>query len=91
MVTGASSGLGAAIAEIFKEKGFKVIGVCRSEPQTELDRWFKTDITRSEAVRELLAGVEKEFGRLDVLVNNAGKGKLRNLGGIQRRGIERYF
>ncbi|MDD5697075.1 MAG: SDR family NAD(P)-dependent oxidoreductase [Victivallaceae bacterium] len=74
LITGVSGGLGEAMAEVFKEKGFRVIGACRSEPAIELDRWFKTDITRENACRELLAGVREEFGRLDVLINNSGKG-----------------
>ncbi len=74
LITGASSGLGEAIAKVFKEKGFKVIGVCRTEPRIELDRWFKTDITQDGACQELFTKVQGEFGHLDVLINNAGKG-----------------
>jgi len=74
LITGASSGLGEAIAKVFKEKGFKVIGVCRSEPKIEVDRWLKADIAHDGIYKELMSKVTEEFGRLDVLVNAAGKG-----------------
>jgi short-subunit dehydrogenase len=74
LITGASSGLGEAIAEIFIKNNFKVIGVCRSEPKIKVDYWYKCDITVAEERQELVDKVKSEAGRLDVLINNAGKG-----------------
>ncbi len=74
LVTGASSGLGEAIARIFREKGFKVIAVCRSEPRIELDCWIQADVTQKSVSQEILDKVNEKFGRLDILINAAGKG-----------------
>ena len=53
LITGASSGLGEAIAKVFKEKGFRIIGVCRSKPKIEVDRWLKADIAHDGIYKEL--------------------------------------
>ena len=74
LITGASSGLGEAIAKVFKEKDFRIIGVCRTEPKTKVDCWIKADITKESDRQEVLKKVEEEFGELDVMVNAAGKG-----------------
>lgn len=74
MITGSSSGLGEAIAKLFKAKGFKIIGVCRSEPKVEVDLWLKADVTKTEDCREIFEKTLEKFDHLDVLVNAAGKG-----------------
>lgn len=74
LITGASSGLGEAIAKVFKEKGFTVIAVCRSEPKIEVDLWLEADIAHDGIYKKLVSKVTEEFGHLDVLVNAAGRG-----------------
>ena len=74
LVTGASSGIGAAIANLFHRRGFMVFGTSRSAeagsvnefPMLKLD--VNSDISAKACVGEVLA----RAGRLDVLVNNAG-------------------
>jgi meso-butanediol dehydrogenase/(S,S)-butanediol dehydrogenase/diacetyl reductase len=84
VVTGASSGIGRAVAERFVAEGAKVLGVGRSE--TKLEK-FKADVgggdnvavqaadlSEDEGSRLVMDAAARLFGRVDVLVNNAGVG-----------------
>jgi NAD(P)-dependent dehydrogenase (short-subunit alcohol dehydrogenase family) len=85
IVTGASSGLGVAFARAFAEAGADVVlGARRAEGLAktagvveELGRqahWVQTDITDPEQCTRLVAEGMERFGRIDVLINNAGVG-----------------
>ena len=74
LITGASSGLGRAMAARFRRDGFTVIGVSRHCPEATVDRWIEADLTTA-AGRDLVARtMQDEVGTLTVLINNAGKG-----------------
>ncbi len=87
LVTGGSRGIGRATAEALLERGFQVYFCGRSpevlgDAQQQLSvrspgRVFSRlcDVRSQSAVEELVAWVEEESGRLDVLVNNAGLGR----------------
>ncbi|UQA60837.1 SDR family NAD(P)-dependent oxidoreductase [Polyangium aurulentum] len=73
-VTGGRRGIGAAVAERFKESGF-LVAVCArsaSEPPPYADEFIACDVSDAASVRDCVARVIARFGRLDVLVNNAG-------------------
>jgi 3-oxoacyl-[acyl-carrier protein] reductase len=84
LVTGASSGIGRAAAVALAGAGFDVvINYSRSEEAaretaalTEAKRaktlLYQADVSDDSSVRQMLKAVEREFGRLDALVNNAG-------------------
>lgn len=82
LVTGASRGIGAAIARAFAKEGATLILCARSEEvekvAAELSagsgpvRAVRGDISDPEFTRSIVASTRKEHGRLDVLVNNAG-------------------
>jgi NAD(P)-dependent dehydrogenase (short-subunit alcohol dehydrogenase family) len=81
VVTGASSGLGERFARVLRERGADVVlGGRRAERlsalATELGEAhaeaFATDVTDEDAMRALLERAAKRFGRLDIMVNNAG-------------------
>lgn len=83
MVTGASSGIGQAIALTLAERGAVVIGLARrrsllDQLAVELARRSPgsgtsvCDVADADSYREALALIEVEQGRIDVLVNNAG-------------------
>jgi short-subunit dehydrogenase len=75
LVTGASTGIGFYIAQKLTEKGHHVIGVARSQPIQAFDFTFmKMDVTDIESIELVKANVLKTFGKLDVLINNAGYG-----------------
>jgi NAD(P)-dependent dehydrogenase (short-subunit alcohol dehydrogenase family) len=71
VVTGAASGIGAEIATRFAEEGAHVIGVDVAVGARGAVA-LQADVTDEAQVRELYARAFEQFGRLDVLVNNAG-------------------
>jgi NAD(P)-dependent dehydrogenase (short-subunit alcohol dehydrogenase family) len=77
LVTGASSGIGRAAARALAEAGFAVVGTSRkaadATPVDGVD-FLDLDVASDESVRSLVEQVIERFGRIDVLVNNAGVG-----------------
>ena len=80
LVTGATRGIGKAIAEELVAKGATVIGTATSEKGAEAistylgdkGKGFVLNVTEPESIEALLAQVKAEFGDIDILVNNAG-------------------
>ena len=74
VVTGASSGLGRAMARKFKNEGYFVVAVSRKAPEDGVcDRHISADLTDASSL-EAAAGEILQLERVDVLVNNAGIG-----------------
>lgn len=77
IVTGAASGIGRAIAETLNARGAKVIAEDISIDVKSLERDgivpFVADITKDGVAEQAVALAVEKFGRLDVLVNNAGR------------------
>ncbi|MFF5308461.1 oxidoreductase [Streptomyces massasporeus] len=77
LVTGASSGLGRATARALTQAGFDVVGTGRKAPDSapgEGVTFLALDVTSDESVSSVVQEVIDRFGRIDVLVNNAGLG-----------------
>ena len=77
LVTGASSGIGKAAALALVQAGFDVVGTSRHASRVAPQRgvtFLDLDVTSDESVSTLVRGVIERFGRIDVLVNNAGTG-----------------
>ncbi len=77
IVTGASAGLGKAMAEMFIKEGAKVVfSDINPYPEAlpETGRFFKADTSNSKEVEALVAYAVEQFGKLDIMVNNAGIG-----------------
>ena len=74
MITGASRGIGKALAEHFLATGDTVIGVSRSESGIVSDNYHHhlADVTEEADAKRVFALVKKQLGALDVLINNAG-------------------
>jgi NAD(P)-dependent dehydrogenase (short-subunit alcohol dehydrogenase family) len=71
VITGAASGIGAESARLFGGEGAKVVGVDLVEG-AEGDLALVADVTDSDQVAEMYASARAQFGRIDVLFNNAG-------------------
>lgn len=80
LVTGASRGIGKAIAEELVSKGFTVIGTATSENGAnaisaylgENGKGLVLNVTSLESINNVLEQIKQQFGDIDVLVNNAG-------------------
>ena len=76
LVTGASSGIGKSIASFLSEKGYKVYGTSRN-PKNAQNFSFSLialDVTKPETITKAVDKIIANEGKLDVLINNAGKG-----------------
>ena len=82
LITGCSTGFGRAIARHVIELGHNVVVTARNPAQVEdlaaahADRTLvlKLDVTNASDIAQAVAAAEQRFGRIDVLVNNAGVG-----------------
>lgn len=81
VITGASSGIGEASAQLLSQKGAKlVLGARRQDRLKQITKalgnrevsYKKTDVTDPQSVKELIGLAQKKYGRVDVLFNNAG-------------------
>jgi 3-oxoacyl-[acyl-carrier protein] reductase len=72
LVTGGNRGIGLAIANKFKDDGYQVVVTHRSGNSPVGFEGVIMDVTDSESVNSGIAGIEKKYGRIDVVVANAG-------------------
>jgi NADP-dependent 3-hydroxy acid dehydrogenase YdfG len=97
LVTGASSGIGKATAKLFHDKGWNVIATMRSpEKETELKNLKNVYVTRLDVLQlntienAISEGTDK-FGKIDVVLNNAGYGLMGTFESAKRESIIRQF
>jgi len=87
LITGASSGIGAATARLFARQGYRVVVAARRQEKLEVlvnelqsggekALAVPTDITQIEQIENLVSQSIDHFGQIDVLLNNAGLGRL---------------
>lgn len=99
MVTGAASGLGAAIAQRLHADGMYVILTDIDQPGGERQvvelggnaEFHALDVTREEQWKEIMQLVRQRHGRLDVLVNNAGITTMGNIETLSLALLKREF
>ena len=72
LVTGGNRGIGLAIANKFKDDGYQVVVTHRSGNSPVGFEGVIMDVTDSESVNSGIASIEKKYGRIDVLIANAG-------------------
>lgn len=74
LITGTRKGIGKKLAEYYLNLGFNVIGCSRGIGTIKNNnyRHFELDVSNEKAVVKMVRATKKEFGRIDVLLNNAG-------------------
>jgi len=96
-ITGASSGIGKETAKLFQSKGWNVIATMRNpENETELNQLANVFVTTLDVldvttIQKAFEGGIQKFGKIDVLLNNAGYGAYGPLEAFNREKILRQF
>jgi hypothetical protein len=102
LITGASSGIGRATAEAFAQRGYAVALVARrAERLEEVAQACRqaggepfvlpADVVRRDQVEQAIARTIERFGRLDVMVNNAGYGVFASVMELDEQELRRVF
>src|SRR5665213_2591628 len=98
-ITGCSSGFGRAFARAALTHGFRVAATARDPERIEdlvsgnedRAKVLALDVTNSDQIKHAVSEAERAFGRIDVLVNNAGYGYLAAVEEGEERGIRAIF
>ena len=96
LVTGASGGIGKAIAEALAANGYYVFAAARSMNKLEAMRSsniepLRLDVTDGDGVETAVSHIKSAKGRLDLLVNNAGYGIYGTVEGLSQADVRRAF
>jgi 3-oxoacyl-[acyl-carrier protein] reductase len=74
LITGTRKGIGRSLAEHYSKEGWIVIGCSRGDADMQIPNYshFLADVSDEIAVKAMFTEIRKKYGRLDVLINNAG-------------------
>ena len=80
LITGTRKGIGKYLAEYYTNKEYQIIGCSRGDVNFELDNYehFCLDVCDETDVKKMFRQIRKIYGRLDVLINNAGVASMNN-------------
>jgi NAD(P)-dependent dehydrogenase (short-subunit alcohol dehydrogenase family) len=72
LVTGGTAGIGRAISEKFRSAGARVVTCARHAPDSPIGHFIAADVREIEQIDHVIQEITERFGRLDLLINNAG-------------------
>lgn len=75
VITGGAAGIGAAAAKVFLERGAKVAAWDVKEPEVKHEghyKFYNVNVAKAEQVEPVVQQVVNDFGKIDILINNAG-------------------
>ncbi len=74
LITGTRKGIGNHLVQYYVKKGFTVIGCSRADMKVCIENYehYLVDITDEKSVISMVKDINQKYGRLDVLLNNAG-------------------
>jgi uncharacterized protein len=73
ILTGASSGLWASLAQVFHQAGYEVIWLCRSQPESFV-KWIETDLTSEPSLQSAIAEIKSNFSQFELMIQCAWDG-----------------
>ena len=98
LITGCSTGIGRMTAKYFQEKGWNVAATVRSNPEQDeelnaLDNVLVValDVTKEDTIQSAVKATITKFGKIDVLLNNAGYGSYGILEATPEKAIRMQF
>ncbi|GLA09406.1 hypothetical protein AnigIFM60653_011727 [Aspergillus niger] len=100
LITGASSGFGALLAEKALQAGFHVIGTARNTAKAAEDypqiaahggKWLQLDVSSKATKEQVEAAIKDNGGRIDVVINNAGYGLIGGIEDISEDELDTQF
>lgn len=93
VITGTSKGIGNALANSYLTQNHVVIGCSRNETSiTHANyRHYALDVSDEKAVVHMIRSVKKEFGKIDILINNAGMASMNHLLTTSVGSVEKLF
>lgn len=74
VITGTRKGIGRYLVEYYLDRGYQVVGCSRKPMEESLENYhhFCLDVSDEVAVKKMFRDIRQAYGRLDVLINNAG-------------------
>jgi 3-oxoacyl-[acyl-carrier protein] reductase len=78
MITGTRKGIGKYLAHYYAKKDYRIVGCSRQPADYEVRNYehFCLDVSDEEKTRKMFLSVQKKYGRLDILINNAGRASM---------------
>jgi len=79
LITGVSRGIGKFLAQHYSKQGYIIIGCSRNAIDYKISNDFHhfcLDVSDEKKVKEMFTFIRKKFGKLDILINNAGIGSM---------------
>jgi NADP-dependent 3-hydroxy acid dehydrogenase YdfG len=92
LITGASSGFGALMAENALKAGHRVLATARNPMKAAQDypqieslggKWLQLDVTSKQTKEQVGQAIQENGGKIDVIINNAGYGLLGSIEDIR--------
>ncbi len=90
ILTWASSGLGASLAQVFHEAGYEVVGLSRTKP-ADFVKWIETDLCTETSVLSAIQSIQENFQEFSVLIHCAWDGDGENIEKLDWSNTERQF
>lgn len=89
LVTGAASGIGAAIATRFKQNGWQVASIDKNKSNTDLS--IEADVSDFKSVNDAVLKIEKELGPIEAAISNAGHYEMKSITEVSDESLVKMF
>ena len=89
LVTGAASGIGAAIATRFKQNGWQVASIDKNKSNTDLS--IEADVSDFKSINDAVLRIEKELGPIEAAISNAGHYEMKAINEVSDESLVKMF